>query len=104
MSAFSDLQAACQEQVDLVGVPIIYRGITKKCITGAIERKRKQEVVAMLGEAATKVDMMAADFDAFIGIKANSSNVTIDSIVFTVMTIERDPADPMVHFLVVADH
>jgi hypothetical protein len=97
------VKRAFQEHLARVGVPITHGVLTRKCVTGAIERKRSQEVVAMLGEAATKVDMLVEDFDA-LGLVANQSAVTIDEIAFTVLTIERDPFDPCVHFLVVADH
>ncbi len=103
MSALADAKRAFEELLESAGVDITNRNVTKKCVTGAIERKRAQQVVAMLGEAGTRVDMLVEDFDS-LGLVANQSTVVVDSISFTVMAIERDPMDPCVHFLLVADH
>jgi hypothetical protein len=105
MSAeFDSIKTAFKEVMAFAGVNIRIGPLTKKCVAGAIESERSQEVIAMLPKSATKVDMLVEDFDA-LGIVANSSNVFIatdedEETEFSVLTIERDPMDPCVSFLV----
>jgi hypothetical protein len=100
----NQVKAAFQEHMALVGVDISGEsGITAKCVTGQISRKREQQVVAMLGEAATRVSMLNEDFHD-LQLDPNKSLVTINDIQFRVLTVTSDPTDPITDFLVVAEH
>jgi hypothetical protein len=97
------IKAAFVEHMALVGVDITGEAGTRKCVIGQIEKKREQQVVAMLGKAATKVSLLNEDFD-FLGLIPNESLVAIDGAQFRVLTVISDPVDPTTDLLVVGEH
>jgi hypothetical protein len=97
---------AFQEMLKMprLATDIIFNGKKKKCVTGAVWRNNKQEIVAALGQSRTQVEMLATDFDALGEIVSSQSVVLIQDLVMAVHAITRDETDPCVHFIAVGDH
>jgi hypothetical protein len=85
------------------GVEIQCNGYTKKCLTSAIKEERHQETTGASHHFDTQIDMLAEDFDAF-AVKLNVTTVTVDEVTMTVVSVLREPDDPVVHFEVTKDY
>ena len=91
------------EELDRIGVPIIFDGIQKRCIAGPIELKSDLELVGRVNSESIRVDMLAEDLDSFELIP-NSTTCEIDDQVMTITLIDRDPQDPCIRFYAIGDH
>jgi hypothetical protein len=87
-----------------VGVPLNYKGVIKTVITGAIEKKRQQEVSGYLPQAITQIDMIDDDFNALVNMGfGDRSTVTIAGVALRVVVIDNEPSDPIVRLSVISD-
>lgn len=96
---FLAVKRGFQHLLERVGVPIVCNGVTKKCVTGAIERARYTRPNVVLEGANSVADMFREDFEAFPNFKINNTVVTISGTDFNVLTVDGDDADPCVHLV-----
>lgn len=96
-SEFYDLtKRAFLESLDAVGIPIIYAGLTKRCITGPIKRTADWQQIGFFEDATLRAEMVDDDFEDFVGIEQSNATVIVDDIVMRVLEIDREPQDPTV--------
>lgn len=105
MSDYYDLvKRAFIETLAHVGIPIVFRGATKQCVTGSIEKKRFADVSGYLPQAASQVDMLDDDFKQFSNLGfGDRSTVLIDGVNLRVIVIDSEPSDPVVRMVVTGD-
>lgn len=102
---YDNVKRAFKETLEALGdkcPTITFNGITKKCITGPIERKRDAEVSGYLPKVMTQADILDDDFKALRGI-GDRSTVTIDKTAMRIMAIDSEPSDPIVHLVVISN-
>lgn len=85
--------------LERAGVDITCNGVTKKSVTGAIERARYTRTNLVLEDAHSVADMLREDFEAFPNFKINDSIVKISGTDFNVLTVDGDDQDPCVHLV-----
>ena len=82
--------------LELAGIPIIFNGLLKTCVPTRIEKKFEYPVSGFFEEATAAVDMDDDDFSDFIGIEEQDALVEVADILFKVITIDSNPASPVV--------
>jgi len=87
---------AFQEELDLAGVDITFRGITKKCLPEMIRNQLPWQTVGFLPDQKVRVQMHRADFDEFIGIDDAQAQVILDWLIFNIEQIDHGPNDSVV--------
>jgi len=99
VTEYESIRRGFQHLLDRVGVPIECNGVTKKCVTGAIERARYTRQNIVQENADSIADMFREDFESFTNFKINESIVKISGTDFNVLTVDGDDTDPCVHLV-----
>jgi hypothetical protein len=99
MSFSSDLVRGFKETLSAVGTAITFNGVTKQCVTGAIELERIPELSGDLPNYGTQATMLTSDFTA-LGC-AVRSRVTVAGVRMIILKIDKDPVDPLTDFVLI---
>lgn len=100
---YDNVKRAFKETLAHVGVPLLFNGRTKLCVTAPIERKLAAQVSGYLPEVLTAIDIVDDDFKELqrFGLQ-DRSTVVVDKTQLRVVGIDSEPSDPIVHLMLTA--
>jgi hypothetical protein len=101
---YEHVKRAFIETLEHVGIPIIFKNVTRQCITGPIERKRHADVSGYLPQAASRFDMLGDHYADFVALGiGDRSTVQVDGVNLRIIAIDSEPSDPIVGLIVIGD-